>query len=289
VAGTENLDGMRNENAVRGEAGSFAHGPIDWVVGYVHPLVAAKWRCPDGGRGSSGAAARFRDNGEILYCIRSVRHHASWIRRIHVVLGDDGPGPEGLAEDDGLRFVRESQIVPKPQPNSETKKLGYHRIPDLAPWFITSDDDMFLGRPVEPGTFFDETGRPRLGSVHMSWDGMGHVPCPWRRDDYAAAVGALPFKLRKHFLGMGCLRDNPWVPIAAWLRGRGCVCPGPRAPDFMINDQNVADAPALLHALLAERPRLICINDDWSEEPQERARQLTIFHEAMAQLLDHAG
>jgi hypothetical protein len=280
---------MGGGDATCGEAGALDCDPIDWVVGYVHPSVAADSPCPDEGRGSSGAAARFHDNGELLFCIRAVRRHAAWVRRIHVVLGRDGPGPEGLAEDDGLRFVRESQIVPKLQPNSETKKLGYHRIPALAPRFITSDDDMFLGRPVEASAFFDAKGRPRLGSVHMGWDGRGHLPCPWRRDDYAAAVDALAPRQREYFLDMDCKRDNPWVPMAAWLRARGCVCPGPRAPDLMINDQNVAHAPILLERMLAERPTLICINDDWSEEPQQRARQLAMFHAAMTQLLDATG
>ena len=279
------LDSMRNEDAGAGATGSAARGPIDWVVGYIHPSVAAKSPCPDEGRGSSGAAARFHDNGEIHYCIRSVQRHAPWIRQIHIVLAGDGPGPDGLLESDCLRFVRERQIVTNPQPNSETKKLGYHRIPDLAPWFITSDDDMFLGRPVQPDIFFDETGRPRLGSVHMSFDGLGHVPCPWRRDDYAAAVETMPLPLRNSFLGMGCQRNNPWVPLAVWLRGREWVCPGPRGPDFMIDDKNIADAPRLLKRMVTERPTLICINDDWSDEPKERVAQLTLFHEAMAQLL----
>lgn len=275
-----------SEDMARAEAEHFGFALIDWVVGYVHPSVAADSPCPDEGRGSSGAAARFHDNGELLFCIRAVRRHAPWVRQIHVVMGRDGPGPEGLAEDDGLRFVRESQIVPNLQPNSETKKLGYHRIPDLAPWFITSDDDMFLGRPVEPSAFFDEAGRPRLGSVQMGWDGGGHLPCPWRRDDYAAAVDALPLAQRAHYLGMGCLRHNPWVPIASWLRERGRVCAGPRAPDLMINDRNVAHAPTLFERMLAERPTLICINDDWSEEPRQRALQITLFHAAMDRLLD---
>ena len=262
---------------------------IDWVVGYIHPSMAVSSPCPDHGRGSSGAAARFHDNGELSFCTRAVRRHAPWIRRIYVVLGRDGPGPAGLAESDSLRFVRESLLVADLQPNSETKKLGYHRIPDLAPRFISSDDDMFLGRPVEPAFFFDEEGRPRLGSVHMGSDGAGHLPCPWRRDDYAAAVDALSPTLHTHYLRMGCRRGNPWVPIAAWLRAKGRVCPGPHAPDLLINDQNVADAPALFERMLAERPPLICINDDWSDEPEQRARQIALFHSAMERLLGPDG
>lgn len=259
-------------------------GVIDWVVGYIHPTMGTGSPCPDLGRGSSGAAARFHDNLELSFCLRAVRRHAPWIRRIHVILGGDGPAPTGLAEDESLSFVPESLLVDL-QPNSETKKLGYHRIPDLAALFITSDDDMFLGRPLLTSYFFDEKGSPRLGSVQMGWDGAGHLPCPWRREDYAAAMAALPPELHRHFLSMGCRRDNPWVPVAQMLRSSGRVGPGPQAPDLLINDLNVAAAPELFEWMLAERPPLICVNDDWSDDPLVRARQLAVFHAAMESLL----
>jgi hypothetical protein len=110
----------------------------------------------------------------------------------------------------------------------------------------------------------------------MGWDGEGHLPCPWRLDDYAAAVGTLSIAQRERYLRMGCRRHNPWVPMTEWLRERGRVSPGPRAPDLMINNQNVAHAPTLFEQMLAKRPALICINDDWSEEPRQRTLQVAL-------------
>ena len=54
---------------------------------------------------------RFRDNGELLFSLRSVEKYAPWIRTVYIVT--DSAVPEWMNTDcERLRIVRHEEIMP---------------------------------------------------------------------------------------------------------------------------------------------------------------------------------
>jgi hypothetical protein len=106
------------------------------------------------------AEARFRQVDELKYALRSVHLFAPWIRRIYVVT--DSPRPAWLAEHPDVQFVpsekffRDPSVLPTH--NSQAVESQLHNIPGMSEYFLYSNDDMFFGRPVEPGMFFSSGG-----------------------------------------------------------------------------------------------------------------------------------
>lgn len=103
--------------------------------------------------------------GEIRHSIQSVLTFAPWVRRIYVVT--DGQRPSWLRAlapkvviIDHREIFSNSSWLPCYAARGIESQL--HHIPGLADHFIYLNDDMFLGRPVSPLTFFDRQGRPRV-------------------------------------------------------------------------------------------------------------------------------
>jgi len=105
--------------------------------------------------------ARYRDNDELRFSLRSIREHAPWIRRIHVVTAGQTPawfrgGVPGISIVPHGEILRADEV---PTFNSHAIESRLHHIHDLAEHFIYFNDDVFLARPQVPATYFDETGR----------------------------------------------------------------------------------------------------------------------------------
>lgn len=105
---------------------------------------------------------RFEDNGEIEYCLRSIRKFAPWIRTIFLVT--DKQRPEFLDEAERIRLgvvLVDHQVVFEgyedvlPTFNSLSIGTMLHRIPNLAPRYIYFNDDCILLRPTYIEDFFD--------------------------------------------------------------------------------------------------------------------------------------
>jgi glycosyltransferase involved in cell wall biosynthesis len=108
--------------------------------------------------GASGDA-RFRNRDELRYALRSLHLNAPWIRTIHLVTA--GQRPSWLLDHPKVRLVDHREILPPdalPTFNSHAIEAGLHRIPDLSEHFVYLNDDVFLGRPLDPDTFFSSTG-----------------------------------------------------------------------------------------------------------------------------------
>lgn len=112
-----------------------------------------------GGEVEDASEARFRDNDELRYSLRSLVRFAPWVRRVHLVTNGEtpawlDPGAEGLA------LVRHEEIFPDPSVlptfNSNAIELHLHRIPGLSRKFVYLNDDLFLGRPTTRAAFGDE-------------------------------------------------------------------------------------------------------------------------------------
>jgi len=108
---------------------------------------------------------RFRDNGELYYCLRSIRTFAPWIRTIHLVTDEQVPGflTPGLMERWNVRIVDHRELFASyewalPTFNSRTIETALWRIPDLAGRFIYLNDDFVLTSPATPEDFFTTDG-----------------------------------------------------------------------------------------------------------------------------------
>ncbi|MDQ0742769.1 hypothetical protein QFZ62_000077 [Clavibacter sp. B3I6] len=104
--------------------------------------------------------ARFRQIDELKYALRSVYLFAPWVRRIFIVT--DSPRPAWLADHPGVTFVRSEEFFTDPAAlpthNSQAVESQLQHIPGLSEHFLYSNDDMFFGRPVQPGMFFSPGG-----------------------------------------------------------------------------------------------------------------------------------
>lgn len=110
------------------------------------------------------ASTRFSDNGELKYCIASLRKFAPWIRRIFLVT--DSQCPSFLRSDRdrldwGVVVVDHKDIFrgfewALPTFNSITIETALHRIDGLADQYLYFNDDVILCRPVGPADFFQD-------------------------------------------------------------------------------------------------------------------------------------
>lgn len=121
--------------------------------------------------------ARFADNDELKYSLRSVEQYAPWIRRIFIVT--DNQVPSWLdTSNPKIRIVDHSEILPenaRPCFNSTLIEHFIWKIPGLSEHYILANDDMMLNKPVKPSDFFNSEGFPVMRLVRrpfmrfMSW------------------------------------------------------------------------------------------------------------------------
>jgi len=107
--------------------------------------------------GDVASASRYRDNGELRYSIRSLHKYAPWLRKIFIVT--NGQVPAWLdTTHPRLHVVTHAEIFPDPSVlptfSSPAIETHLHRIPGLSRRFIYFNDDVMLGAPVWPDSFF---------------------------------------------------------------------------------------------------------------------------------------
>jgi hypothetical protein len=104
---------------------------------------------------------RFINNGELEYCIASIRKFAPWIHNIHLVTDNQVPdflAPE-VQKKERINIVDHTVIFESyewvlPTFNSRTIETALWRIPGLAPRFIYFNDDFIITKKVMPEDFF---------------------------------------------------------------------------------------------------------------------------------------
>ncbi len=94
---------------------------------------------------------------ELRYSLRSVELFAPWIRRIFIVT--DNQVPTWLdTSNERVTVVNQNEIFPNPDwlpnYNSAAIESQIHLIPGLSEYYLTANDDTFLGKPVFPQDFF---------------------------------------------------------------------------------------------------------------------------------------
>ncbi len=106
---------------------------------------------------------RFLDNGELRYCIESIRRFAPWIRTIHIITDNQTPAfitPE-FRNEYGINIVDHTDVFRSfewalPNFNSRTIETALWRTPGLAPRFIYFNDDFIITKKVNRDDFFHD-------------------------------------------------------------------------------------------------------------------------------------
>lgn len=105
--------------------------------------------------------ARFHSRDELRYSLRSLAMYAPWVRRVFLVT--NGQVPEWLNRDNPrLELVPHEAIFDDPAHlptfNSNAIISRLHHIPGLSEHYIYFNDDVFLGRLLQPRDFFTPSG-----------------------------------------------------------------------------------------------------------------------------------
>ena len=112
--------------------------------------------------GEANHSARFFDNDELKYSLRSVCRYAPWINHIYIV--SDNQVPEWLDQSNPkITVVDHTQILPPealPTYSSPAIEWCLDQIPGLSEHFILANDDTFMGQEVTPDFFFTPEGYP---------------------------------------------------------------------------------------------------------------------------------
>ncbi len=110
---------------------------------------------------SRGDDTRFLDNGELRFCIASIRTFAPWIRNIYLVTDRQCPDflTHEVRQKHNISLVDHADIFTGyewalPSYNSRTIETALWRIPGLSENFVYFNDDFVVTAKVHPDDFF---------------------------------------------------------------------------------------------------------------------------------------
>lgn len=123
---------------------------------------------------------RYRQVGEIAYCVASINRYAPWIRKIFIVTDNQSPDIKDFMDrnfpdkqipieivDHKVIFKGYEQYLPTFNSISIVNML--YRIPELSEHFICFNDDLFLMRFVQPSDFYRNGIPIANGYWHLTW------------------------------------------------------------------------------------------------------------------------
>ena len=103
------------------------------------------------------AAGRYRDNGELLFNLRSLEKF--FPDHGHVYIVTDGQTPRWLRPSSRVTVVTHRALMPAAGTlvfDSGHIESYLHHIPGLSERFLYLNDDVFFGAPVDPGWWFGD-------------------------------------------------------------------------------------------------------------------------------------
>lgn len=106
--------------------------------------------------------ARFVDNDELKYSLRSIEMYAPWIRHIYIVTDNQVPSWLDLTNP-RISIVDHSEMMPAsalPTFSSPAIEWCIDNIPGLSEHFLLANDDTFIARATTPNDFFAPDGYP---------------------------------------------------------------------------------------------------------------------------------
>lgn len=118
--------------------------------------------------GAAGAE-RYRDNGELLYSLRSVAECTPWINHIYIITGFNQVPKWLNTKHKKITIVPHEKIMPAsalPTFNATAIEMCIPNIPNLSEHFLLMNDDMFINKKLSPSMFFDARGRAIVKYAH---------------------------------------------------------------------------------------------------------------------------
>ncbi|MBP3397716.1 MAG: Stealth CR1 domain-containing protein [Alphaproteobacteria bacterium] len=170
--------------------------------------------------------ARWRDNGEFLYSLRSVEKFAPWVNHIYIVTGFDQV-PKWLNTDHPkITIVPHSAIMPSdaiPTFNATAIEMCIPNIPGLSERFLLMNDDMFFNRALKPSFFFDKLGRARVLYSNHSHRSNNIKLWKSRVDEYNQTL-ILSAEFIEHVFGKRVYKYRPSHGIDPYLKSSWLEC-----------------------------------------------------------------
>jgi hypothetical protein len=148
---------------------SVPHPAIDvvytWVNGADPKFQQQRARYPETGDSQSSGGARYHDNQELRFSLRSLEKYAPWVRHVYVVTNDQVPDWLNTAHPKLTLVSHHSLFGDRgllPTFNSFAIEWQLFRIPGLSEIFLYFNDDVFLGQPVTPDDFLTSRGGQKI-------------------------------------------------------------------------------------------------------------------------------
>lgn len=169
---------------------------------------------PDDPSADAEDAARFNNNNELLYSLRSLFRYFVGIGRVYLVT--DAQIPDFLDEFDGrVTVIDHSDImgpnVARPVFNSHVIESCLHHIDGLAPQYLYLNDDFLFAKPTCPADFFTHEGHSKAFFSNRAYIPKGKIT----RDTLAVDAAAINLRnLLKNRFDHVITRKFQHAPVA---------------------------------------------------------------------------
>jgi hypothetical protein len=287
--------------------------PVDVVYTWVDGSDPAwqqrrrDYQPPAGADPSAGHAARYLSREELRYSLRSIAMFARWVRTIHLVT--DAQVPDWLdTTHPQLHLVDHRDLFHDPSVlpvfNSHAIESQLHRIDGLAERYLYFNDDVLLGRPVQPELFFHPHGPaihfPSPNTVDVGAPDAGDLPSVrsarnsrdlllrdfgvrvTRRFQHGvhpqlrSVVTELEQRYPDEFARTAAarFRDPQDLAVPSSLAHYYATLTGRSVPgrlDYRFQDLARPDTPRRLDAILRRRPEVFCLNETGSADARDTA------------------
>ncbi len=165
--------------------------------------------------------ARFQDNNELRYSLRSIEKYFPSVRNIFIV--HTGAAPEWLKNNNqDLFFISQESILPshcRPVYQSDVIEAFLYKIPGLAEHYIYANDDFFFCHPHQVSDFFDSEGRARVG-IRQRLAGEGKKAALTFRQSERNSARAI----KKHItIPKPITVSYPWIPLPIRCMLKKCL------------------------------------------------------------------
>lgn len=171
-------------------------------------------------------AARWRDNGEFLYSLRSVEKFAPWVNHIYIITGFNQVPKWLNTRHPKITIVPHEQIMPAdaiPTFNATAIEMCIPNIPGLSEHFLLMNDDMFFNRPLSPSYFYDAHGRARIMFSNHSKRSKNIGQWMSRVDEYTQTL-ILCAKFIHGFFGRNVYKYRPSHGIDPYIKSSWIEC-----------------------------------------------------------------
>lgn len=169
---------------------------------------------------------RYRDNGELMYSLRSVAECIPWINHIYIIT-DFNQCPKWLNKrHPKITIVPHRDIIPsdaRPTFNSNSIEMCIPNIPGLSEHFLLMNDDFFINKKLSPSFFFTKSGKPR--TLYVKRKNPKRNIGYWLdgTDDYRSTI-ILSAKLIHDIYGKKMYKYSPSHGIDPYLKSTYAQC-----------------------------------------------------------------